>query len=93
MQRSSSERSIRRTSLHPLLREARYISRIIRESAREIVKTIVDKGHASSEDLNLYAWFALGLPMPIDLEAIETAIRAADLSKTSFAIEHTLGCV
>lgn len=61
--------------------------------ARELIKGIVDKGQASTEDLNLYAWFALDLPTPIDQEAIDTAIRAVDLSKNSFAIQHTLGCV
>jgi tetratricopeptide (TPR) repeat protein len=61
--------------------------------AREIIKTIMDKGQASSEDLNLYAWFALELPTPVDQESIDTGIRATDLSKNSFAIQHTLGCV
>jgi len=61
--------------------------------AREIIKTIIDKGQASSEDLNLYAWFALELPTPIDQESIDTGIRATDLSKNSFPIQHTLGCV
>jgi len=61
--------------------------------AREIIKTIADKGQASSEDLNLYAWFALELPTPVDQDSIDTALHAADLSKNSFAIEHTLGCV
>lgn len=61
--------------------------------AREIIKTIMDKGQSNSEDLNLYAWFALALPGPVDQEAIDTGVRATDLSKNSFAIQHTLGCV
>jgi len=61
--------------------------------AREIIKTIIDKGQANSEDLNLYAWYALELPAPIDQESIDTGIRATDLSKNSFAIQHTLGCI
>jgi tetratricopeptide (TPR) repeat protein len=63
------------------------------DKAREIIKTIMDKGQSSSEDLNLYAWFALALPTAIDQEAIDTAVRATDLAKESFAIQHTLGCV
>jgi len=63
------------------------------ENARSIIKSLIDKGQANSEDLNLYAWFALALANPIDQEAIDTAIRATDLSKDSFAIQHTLGCV
>jgi len=61
--------------------------------AREIIKTIMDKGQADGNDLNLYAWYALALSTPIDQEAIDTALRATDLQKASFAIEHTLGCV
>src|SRR5215831_18943895 len=61
--------------------------------AREIIKTIIDKGQANGEDLNLYAWYALELPTAIDQEAIDTGIRATDLSKNSFAIQHTLGCI
>ena len=53
----------------------------------------MDKGQSNSEDLNLYAWFALALPTPVDQEAIDIAVRATDLSKGSFAIQHTLGCV
>jgi tetratricopeptide (TPR) repeat protein len=63
------------------------------DKAREIIKTIMDKGQSNSEDLNLYAWFALALPTSVDQEAIDTAVRATDLSKGSFAIQHTLGCV
>ncbi len=63
------------------------------DKARTIIKSIIDKGQASSEDLNLYAWFALALSTPIDQEAIDTALRATDLRKNSFAIQHTLGCV
>jgi len=60
------------------------------DKARE---TIMDKGQSNSEDLNLYAWFALALPGPIDQNAIDTGVRAVDLSKDSFAIQHTLGCL
>jgi tetratricopeptide (TPR) repeat protein len=63
------------------------------DKAREIIKTIMDKGQSNSSDLNLYAWFALALPGPIDQEAIDTGMRATDLAKNSFAIQHTLGCV
>lgn len=62
--------------------------------AREILKSIMDKGQASSNDLNSYAWDALLLPGAVDQDAIEAAMRANDLSNgTNFAILHTLGCV
>ena len=62
--------------------------------AREIIKTISDKGQATGSDLNLYAWYALALPTPIEQETIDLGIRANDLTKNaSFAILHTLGCV
>ena len=63
------------------------------DKARQIIKSIMDKGQSNSDDLNLYAWFALALPGPIDQEAIDTGVRATDLAKNSFAIQHTLGCV
>jgi len=63
------------------------------DKARAIIKTIMDKGQSNSEDLNLYAWFALTLPGPIDQDAIDTGVRATDLSKGSFALQHTLGCL
>ena len=61
--------------------------------SREILKTIIDKGQATANDLNLYAWYALPLPGPIAQDAIDMAIRGTELDKNSFAIEHTLGCV
>jgi tetratricopeptide (TPR) repeat protein len=61
---------------------------------REILKGIIDKGQANESDLNLYAWYALDLPNPIDQDTIDLAQRANDLSKNnSFAILHTLACV
>jgi transglutaminase-like putative cysteine protease/tetratricopeptide (TPR) repeat protein len=62
--------------------------------AREIIKGISDKGQANGSDLNLYSWYALELPGPIDQDTIDTAIRANDLTKNSnYAILHTLACV
>ncbi len=61
--------------------------------SREILKTIIDKGQATGTDLNLYAWYALPHAAPIDQDTIDMALRANDLTKNSFAIEHTLGCV
>jgi tetratricopeptide (TPR) repeat protein/transglutaminase-like putative cysteine protease len=62
--------------------------------AREILKSLIDKGRAISEDFNEYAWFALELPGPIDQETIDVAVRGNDLTKnSSFAILHTLACV
>jgi tetratricopeptide (TPR) repeat protein len=62
--------------------------------SREIIKAIFDKGQATAQDLNLYAWFALVLPGPIDQDTIDMAVRGNDLTKNSnFAILHTAGCV
>ena len=62
--------------------------------SREIIKTVADKGQATGGDLNLYAWYALALPAPIEQETIDVALRANDLTKNaSFSILHTLGCV
>ena len=55
---------------------------------------MIDKGQATQDDLNSYAWSALFLPGPIDQESIEIAERANDLAKDSnFAILHTLACL
>ena len=44
--------------------------------------------------MNLYAWYALFLPGPIETETLDMAHRASDLSKNSnFSILHTLACV
>lgn len=62
--------------------------------SRDIIKGIMDKGQATETDLNLYAWYALLLPGPIEQSAIDVAQRANDLSKNAnFAILHTLACV
>jgi len=62
--------------------------------SREIIKGIIDKGQASQDDQNLYAWFALLLPESIEEKTIEVAQRANELSKNSnFAILHTLACI
>ncbi len=64
------------------------------EKSREILKGIIDKGMATQEDLNLYAWYALLLPSPITDETLDVAHRANDLGKNSnFAVLHTLACV
>jgi len=44
--------------------------------------------------LNLYAWYALLLPGPIQQDAIDAAQRGNDLTNNgNFAILHTLACV
>ena len=62
-------------------------------NAREMGKTLIDKGQATASDLNDYAWYALALPGPVDQDTIDKAVRANDLNANSFAIQHTLGCV
>lgn len=62
--------------------------------AREIIKALIDKGEATSSDMNSYAWFALLLPDPIDQDSLDVAQRANDLTKNNnFAILHTLACI
>ena len=62
--------------------------------SREIIKTLIDQGQATENDLNLYAWYALFLPPPIAGETVDVAVRANDLSKNAnFPILHTLACV
>ena len=61
--------------------------------AREILKSIIDKGQANADDLNSYAWDELLSPSPVDQDAIDIALRANDLTSNNFAILHTLGCL
>jgi tetratricopeptide (TPR) repeat protein len=62
--------------------------------ARQTIKKLIDKGQASENDMNQFAWFALYLPPPIDPETLEVARRASDLTKNNnFGILHTLACV
>lgn len=62
--------------------------------SRDIIKGIIDKGQANQNDLNLYAWYALLLPGPIEQDTIDQAQRANDLAKNAnFAILHTLACI
>jgi transglutaminase-like putative cysteine protease/Flp pilus assembly protein TadD len=62
--------------------------------AREIMKTLIDNGRASENDLNVYAWDALYIPGSVDQEAIDAAKRGSDLTKTSkFPVLHTLACL
>ena len=64
------------------------------EKSREILKGIIDKGKASEQDLNQYAWYALLLPNPITEETLDLAHRANDLGKNNnFNVLHTLACV
>jgi len=64
------------------------------QKSREILKGIIDKGKATKDDLNLYAWSALLLSDPITDETLDVAHRANDLGKNnSFDVLHTLACV
>jgi transglutaminase-like putative cysteine protease/tetratricopeptide (TPR) repeat protein len=63
------------------------------EKARGLIKTLMDRGKATENDMNSYAWSALLVPPP-DQDAIDAARRANDLTKNSnFAILHTLACL
>ena len=62
--------------------------------ALEILKSLIDRGRANANDLNLYAWDALFIPGKVDQDALDAAHRSNDLTKNSnFAILHTLACL
>lgn len=64
------------------------------DKARQITKVLIDKGQATANDLNLYAWYGLLVAGSIDQDTIDMATRANDLTKNAnFAILHTLACV
>lgn len=71
---------------------ARYRGEIVKE--RELLKGLMDRGRATSGDLNWYSWDALFLSQAVDQESIEAAQRAGALTKdSSFGILHTLACL
>lgn len=62
--------------------------------ARELMKVLIDKGKASANTLNNYAWDALYIPGSVDQDAIDAAHRANDLAKNSkFDSLHTEACL
>jgi len=62
--------------------------------ARELLKGLIDRGKGTSNDLNSYAWDALFISSPVDQDALDTALRASELTKSSkFGILHTLACL
>jgi len=62
--------------------------------SREIMKTIIDKGQATANDMNIYAWSALFVPEPIDQKTIDISVRSNDLSDNSnYSYLHTLACI
>jgi tetratricopeptide (TPR) repeat protein len=64
------------------------------QKARKIIKGLIDKGQATANDLNLYAWYALFIPDPVEQDTIDAALRANDLTNyANFAMLRTLGCV
>jgi tetratricopeptide (TPR) repeat protein len=61
---------------------------------RELYKGLMDRGKATEEDLNGYAWNALLIPGPIDQDSMEAAQRANELTKNAnYGILHTLACL
>ncbi|MGH9497090.1 MAG: hypothetical protein ACRD3B_18995, partial [Candidatus Sulfotelmatobacter sp.] len=61
-------------------------------TAHKIALRLVDEGKANPEDLNGIAWSALFYDK-IEPSDVEFALKAAQLSKNSPGILHTLGCV
>jgi transglutaminase-like putative cysteine protease/Tfp pilus assembly protein PilF len=87
-------------SKHPdeydYLRSASQLARYRGDYAksRQLLKTLMDRSKATQGDLNLYAWDALFLPVPIEQDSLAAAERANQLSQNSnFSIMHTLVCV
>ncbi|MBI3474419.1 MAG: hypothetical protein HY010_01710 [Acidobacteria bacterium] len=69
------------------------VSRGQPEKSLEIAKSIIDKGKATATDLNLYAWYALFLPTPVNDETLQIAHRASELTQNNnFSILHTVAC-
>ncbi|HJX84916.1 MAG TPA: hypothetical protein VJ723_11275, partial [Candidatus Angelobacter sp.] len=62
--------------------------------ARDLYKGLMDRGKATEQDLNGFAWYALSVPGPIDRESIDAAQRANELTKNADSnILHTLACL
>ena len=62
--------------------------------SRQLLKGLIDRGSASANDLNSYAWDALYTGEKIDQDALDAAHRASDLTKNSnFSILHTVACL
>lgn len=62
--------------------------------ARELSKSLIDRGKSTSNDLNNYAWDALYVSTPVDQDAIDAAHRANELTKNAnWGILHTLACL
>ncbi|MGE5321493.1 MAG: hypothetical protein ACM3SW_01430, partial [Actinomycetota bacterium] len=61
---------------------------------REMMKSLMDRGKATTGDMNEYAWADLFLPAKIDQDSIEAAERANQMTNNgNFAIMHTLACL
>lgn len=62
--------------------------------SRELIKSLMDRGKATTSDMNSYAWADLFQPSKIDQDSIEAAERANQMTKNAnFAIMHTLACL
>ena len=58
--------------------------------ARELLKKLIDRGTATSGDLNLYAWDALFIPGAVGPDSIEAADRANEMARTLSSASCTL---
>jgi len=64
------------------------------DKAKELMKSLIDRGKATASDMNGYAWDALLTTAPPDQDAIDTARRANDLTKNvDWHLLHTLACL
>jgi Flp pilus assembly protein TadD/transglutaminase-like putative cysteine protease len=62
--------------------------------SRQLIKELIDRSKATSNDLNSFAWDALFLPGEIPQDAIEAGERANQMSQNAdFSIMHTLACL
>ena len=63
-------------------------------ATRKILKSIIDAGQGTEDDLNEYAWDDLLMPGAIDADSIAAAQQGTLLTKSgSFPVLHTLGCL
>lgn len=64
------------------------------KKSRELLKGIIDRGSATANDLNEYAWDGLYTGEKIDQDSLDAGHRASDLTKNaSFSILHTVACL
>lgn len=81
---------------HEYVREAARVAEYRGQlnKSRELLKGMIDRGSATADDMNEYAWDALYTGEKIDQDSFDAAQRASELTKHSdFNILHTIACL